>query len=1050
MTMIEFPNPLKKLLEDSQLQPHIRDYANRVSEILADNKLPFFPDYTDHGVDHINQVLLSEVELVPKDVWTNCTKDSDPKLLNAEDAVVLIGATLLHDIAMHLRPQGFLELVSEASRFQPLPWFKDEQECHSSDRPWRELWMDFQREARRFSDRKLGNIVGLESVGEGWKFEKLPENTNNWDDNHKLIIGEFIRRHHARLAHEIAMYGFPGLDVGLNEGQFPALGEKGNPLRDWADLVGLAARSHGLSLRVCQAYITQSPIYSGELKPGKCAVLYPMALLRVADYLQIDRQRTPTALLKLRNPQSPISVQEWNKHFVVQRISASRKDPRAKIVTVSPDISLAVYLQVCDLLDGLQAEIDHSTVVLDEAYGLHRDEGLDKLNLAIRRVDSNLHSREFRDLLPYVPEHTCFSVDPNLLSLLVEPLYGNFPGVGIRELMQNSMDAVRALEAWCEEHNKTVNELNLRKLPEDADVLIEYIQKDDGSWLLRIQDRGIGMTHHTLQNYFLRAGASFRQSQEWTNNYIDEDGKSKVLKAGRFGIGVFANFLLGQSFTVETCHVSDKNGGYSFTAAADSQLIEISRCRKLPVGTVVYIPLAESAVERLQLDKEVLEEHQDGSYHALLDQLDWACWDWPKVVQRILQNSKVITIVPKYTFPLIKNKPNIEWSEIVSKDSDLFDKIFWTFGIEHRRLLCNGLVIGGPSDGFYFSWQGEDWKSGLDLSMPTVAVLDSTAALPLTIQRYGLTGEKLPFMETLERDILLSVIAHALICAPNTQFEALSLFKQHPLVNYHGYNFSMNKLYEEIFNLKSLRWMATSEAMVPVGAWFYSLLKVKGYFVYGYIATSKTPYSKFCTSVPENQRSPDFVAIGWNSKSSYSSLTFPKDFNGVRAIETMFDKLVESGIESLGAKVIGGQVMICTKHPDVLPFFDGFEIPEQQDQFKYKTITSFNCGVEFFLHSEEFLNEFEKINTTSTRLYDRNELFYYMAEVHTKPENYSPDTLLEKIWNECLESNPIPFDPAARRALIEKGRQHPELKSHIEKWEEMKRTGSKWVVGGDD
>jgi hypothetical protein len=45
---------------------------------------------------------------------------------------------------------------------------------------------------------------------------------------------------------------------------------------------------------------------------------------------------------------------------------------------------------------------------------------------------------------------------------------------------------------------------------------------------------------------------------------------------------------------------------------------------------------------------------------------------------------------------------------------------------------------------------------------------------------------------------------------------------------------------------------------------------------------------------------------------------------------------------------------------------------------------------------------------------------------------------------------PNPLRPRSKTALIERGRQHPELKRHIEAWEEMKRAGSKWVVGEDD
>ncbi len=68
LVKIEFPKPLRLLLEDSDLQAPVRALADRVGEILVDNKLPFFPDYTDHGTDHINRVLQSQVELVPRDV----------------------------------------------------------------------------------------------------------------------------------------------------------------------------------------------------------------------------------------------------------------------------------------------------------------------------------------------------------------------------------------------------------------------------------------------------------------------------------------------------------------------------------------------------------------------------------------------------------------------------------------------------------------------------------------------------------------------------------------------------------------------------------------------------------------------------------------------------------------------------------------------------------------------------------------------------------------------------------------------------------------------
>ena len=64
------------------------------------------------------------------------------------------------------------------------------------------------------------------------------------------------------------------------------------------------------------------------------------------------------------------------------------------------------------------------------------------------------------------------------------------------------------------------------------------------------------MTSETIQNYYLRAGASFRRSAEWAKDFLDEEGHPTVLRAGRFGIGAFAVFLLGPVFRLWTRHAN--------------------------------------------------------------------------------------------------------------------------------------------------------------------------------------------------------------------------------------------------------------------------------------------------------------------------------------------------------------------------------------------------------------------------------------------------------------------------------------------------------------
>jgi hypothetical protein len=75
----------------------------------------------------------------------------------------MIGATLLHDIAMYLQPSGFLELIKKETRFQLLPWF-NKQKGHLPDVCWHELWADYVREAQRLSSRDLADIIRKHST----------------------------------------------------------------------------------------------------------------------------------------------------------------------------------------------------------------------------------------------------------------------------------------------------------------------------------------------------------------------------------------------------------------------------------------------------------------------------------------------------------------------------------------------------------------------------------------------------------------------------------------------------------------------------------------------------------------------------------------------------------------------------------------------------------------------------------------------------------------------------------------------------------------------
>jgi hypothetical protein len=189
--------------------------------------------------------------------------------------------------------------------------------------------------------------------------------------------------------------------------------------------------------------------------------------------------------------------------------------------------------------------------------------------------------------------------------------------------------------------------------------------------------------------------------------FLDEKGKPRVLRAGRFGVGAFAIFLLGPSFRLSTRHASaDRSMGYSVEASADSQLIEIHRTGGLPVGTTIEVELASESAAELDLEGA-------GTRALINTSIDWFCWDWPKVTRRHVMRGKTWEFIQKYVAPLRKSRPGPEWSVIYLEG---FDAVYWTFG-DWPSLMCNGFRIGASANADF------QWPKQIQLSPPSIAVL---------------------------------------------------------------------------------------------------------------------------------------------------------------------------------------------------------------------------------------------------------------------------------------------------------------------------------------
>jgi molecular chaperone HtpG len=586
MNMIKIPVGIQKHLEkDSDVHAYAINALTALAPWIQSNKTTFFPEYTDHGPKHIEEVLNSASGLITEEAM---------EIVSPSDAAVLIVAALLHDCALHITEDGFRDLVSGN-------WASNKTKFNES--PWDELWDNFLSEAVRFDGRKLKALFG-DTV------PVRPPPASNYDQRDVLLIGEFLRRHHPRIARDIATFGAPG-----PAGQRLSLPEPSVGTKHIRDIAALVAESHGLDLR--SAISRLEPAYDlREFK--KIHAVYLMCILRISDYIQITADRAPSQLLQVKALQSPASKREWAAHASILDIRTTHDDPEAIYVQASP-ASASAYFKVKEWLAGIQKELDVSWAVLGEVYG--RYGRLAALALTIRRIRSNLDANvDIQHLFDFALVDARFrAADSDLLKLLVAPLYGDRADVGIRELLQNAVDAVRERTVLPGE--------SAAGTARDYGVSVSVRELSSGG-IIEVSDSGSGMNLRILRDYFLTAGASYRKSDEWKKSYSDTSGKSSVLRAGRFGVGALAAFLLGDRMHVSTRHRTE-HFGYQFDAGIEDEILEITKAQR-EVGTTIKIEISKETYISI---KEGRNEHQNlFNPPAREDIWSWYCLSEPRVV----------------------------------------------------------------------------------------------------------------------------------------------------------------------------------------------------------------------------------------------------------------------------------------------------------------------------------------------------------------------------------------------------------------------------------
>jgi len=730
---MKIPKKFEDILSKNQTTHSIvLDVISSFEPIFKDNKLYFFEEYTDHGINHIEKVLESAEFIISDDSFENITSN---------EVSILILSIILHDLGMHVELSTFNSMLNG-----------EYDNCINGiidDKTWSELWNEYLTEVKRFSTIQKKNIFGDESMP-----FVIPDlsNKDNLTGYDKKLIGEFIRRHHGRFAQEVSLLGLK------SENGFIEFGT--NKLnKQTKQLAGILARSHSMNVRDTFLYLSDIA-HDSWRNPHGSNIIYLMVIIRIADYIQIDNSRVNPFLLKIKTFNSPISQLENLTHLSINSLNFNNVDKENIYVDSNP-LDSEMFVKINTLISDIQNELDKSWAILGEVYGFIPT---NKPAIKFRRISSNLGNKLFLGKLEYIPEKITFKVDNNLSKLLVAPLYGDNPTFGVRELLQNAIDA--CFERKEIEYQKK----NYSYIPA-IEVSIDRI--NDNQSIFLIKDNGKGMSSDEIINYFLNVGSSFRKSMDWKKKFVNEEGKTKINRNGKFGIGVLASFLLGKEITVTTKNIFT-NEFHSFTASIDAQFINVTKSQsEKDFGTTISIIIANE-------NRDKLINHKSEWNDKSIKWSNWYLFNDPTIIflvdKKILTPTNVIKDVTFYEF-----------------ETTEFEKISWSYAIKGERkyninlIACNGIIITENYNSHTFSYPEHNSKETpyhlkkpiLINDKPSILIVDKEGVFPVKLDRNDIDCDEFPF----EKELMTETSKHFIAQLLNTEISSKIFLKNPDIIH---------------------------------------------------------------------------------------------------------------------------------------------------------------------------------------------------------------------------------------------------------------------------
>lgn len=274
--------------------------------------------------------------------------------------------------------------------------------------------------------------------------------------------------------------------------------------------------------------------YDENIGTYKVNTIFLSIVLRLADILDFDSDRTPDVLFKSIHFTSPVSISEWQKHRDVKGWEISKDLIRFTMYFEHPVYEKTAHV----FLDWIDSELNHCHAMIRKFpasvndYTIEVAEKIDRCRLGPKENSYLFHDLEFT-----------LSRDEIVKLLMTDKLYKN-TSLFIRELLQNSLDALRFRKAI---HLKDGFEWKA------GGIKFRQFIDSNGQQVVECSDNGCGMDEEIVSKFLGKVGRSYYRSPEFERqrNQLKEKGVD-FEPCSQFGIGFMSCFMVGDRIQIFT------------------------------------------------------------------------------------------------------------------------------------------------------------------------------------------------------------------------------------------------------------------------------------------------------------------------------------------------------------------------------------------------------------------------------------------------------------------------------------------------------------------